>query len=422
MKKSFIFAVSALLLATGMLSATGQQDTSAGKDVTLSVLWFDDNNESQVLQNVMSDYLTAHPNIHLDMQVVPFKDYDQKLKMMIAGGTPPDLARVTTNEVVTFTSQLLPLNDKISNFDQVIKGFGKAPMGFATKANGDVVALPTTATANGMLVNVDAFTKAGIDIRKLSKTWNWDQWYDAMKKVVAANDKMDYALGLDFSPHRWSTLMYEAGGRFVNDAGTGMDFNTPEVLDALNFFKKLHDDKLAAPSVWMGSENPAELFKAGLVACHIGGSWNISDYASNIKDFQWAAVQMPKRKIRSSVVGGKFIAALQGAKNQQAALDFMVAFTDAKHNAAYCRDTFNLSGRTDIKVEYTSRAEDFTTMAADLAVTPAITAGDWKRPEISDIYSYIREQIVEGLLGNKTMAQVAQAIQDKGDAAFNKNK
>ena len=241
---------------------------------------------------------------------------------------------------------------------------------------------------------------------------------DAMKKVVTANDGVEYGLGYDFSPHRWSTLLYEAGGRFLNDTETAMNFNTPEALDALKFFKKLHDDGLIPSSVWMGSENPQELFKAQIVASHIGGSWVINKYNSDIKDFEWAAVNMPKRKIRSSVAGGKFVGVFQGAENEDVALDLMLHFSDQKHNAMYCKDTYNLSARTDANISYAARNEDFNAMAADLAVTPAITAEDWKSPELNKIYSYIREQIIEGLLENQTMEDTAKNIHDKGNSFF----
>ncbi len=407
-----------VLLSASMIWAAGAQDDAAEKDVTLSVLWFNDGNESEVFLNTISDYLEAHPNVSVDMQLVPFGDYEKRLKLMIAGGNPPDLARVTNNHVAMFADNLLALNDRVENFDEVIAGFNKASLAFATSGDGNLVALPTEATANGMIVNVDLFENAGIDIREFSKTWDWDQWYDAMNQVVAANDNLKYGLGYDFSPHRWSTLLYEAGGRFLADDGFGMGFATPEALDALNFFKKLHDDGLIPASVWMGSENPQELFKAGLVASHIGGSWVINKYNSDIKDFEWAAVNMPMRKIRSSVAGGKFIGVFEGAENEDVALDVMLHFSDKEHNAMYCKDTYNLSARTDAGVVYDARNDDFNAMANDLAVTPAITAVDWKSPELNKIYSYIREQIIEGLLGNQSMEETAQNIHDKGNSFF----
>jgi alpha-1,4-digalacturonate transport system substrate-binding protein len=369
-----------------------------------------------VFEEVMADFLKAN-DITLDFQIIPFGDYEKKLKLMVAGGNPPDLARVTNNQVALFNKQLLPLNDNIENFEALAGNYFESMLSMAT-FDGKLVAAPMEATANGMLVNTTYFSNAGIDVVELSKTWTWDEWVDAMKKVVEANEKCRFGLGYDFSPHRWSTLMYAAGGRFLNDDGTGMNFVTPEVLDALNFFKMLHDEGLAPKSVWMGSEKPQELFKAGVVACHIGGSWWINAYAKDIKDFEWAAVRMPKRKIRSSVPGGKFLGAFQGSENEDAALKVIEAFTAPERNAGYCKGTFNLPPRSDVTIEYPVRSKDFAVMADDLKVTPAYTASDWKSDEVNKIYSYIREQIVEGLLGNQTMEEAAQNIQDKGNSFF----
>jgi alpha-1,4-digalacturonate transport system substrate-binding protein len=401
-----------LVLCIGMCLSFSQADAAT----TLRVLWFNDADESAVFEEVMADFLKAN-EITLDFQVIPFKDYEKKLKLMVAGGNPPDLARVTNNQVALFNKQLIPLNNKIENFEALAGNYFESTLSMAT-FDGKVVAAPMEATANGMLVNKTYFSNAGIDIDEFSKTWSWDEWVDAMKKVVEANEKCRFGLGYDFSPHRWSTLMYAAGGRFVNDDGTGMNFVTPEVLDALNFFKMLHDEGLAPKSVWMGSEKPQELFKAGVVACHIGGSWWLNAYAKDIKDFEWTAVRMPKRKIRSSVPGGKFLGSFKGSENEDLALKVIQAFTDPERNANYCKGTFNLPPRSDVTIEYPVRSEDFAVMADDLSVTPAYTASDWKSAEVNKIYSYIREQIVEGLLGNQTMEEAAQNIQDKGNSFF----
>lgn len=416
----FARKIMALILLTVFtfsgLWAAGQAE--ADDEVTLTVLWFNDGDESDVFLEAISGYLEANPNVTVDLQLVPFQDYEQRLRLMIAGGTPPDIARVTNNQVAMFVDELLPLNGRVDNLDQVLAGFNDASIAFATGPTGDILALPTEATANGMIVNVDLFENAGIDILQLSENWTWDDWHEAMVQVVDGNPGLDYALGYDFSPHRWSTLLYEAGGRFLNDTETAMDFVTPEAIDALEFFKMLHDEELIPASVWMGSENPQELFQAGLVASHIGGSWVINKYASDITDFEWAAVRMPRRQIRSSVAGGKFIAGFEGSENEDAAIDLMLYFSEPAQNEYYCRETFNLSARTDVQIDYPRRTEDFTRMAMDLADTPAITAEDWKSPDLNKIYSYIREQIVEGLLGNITMRQVAQNIQDEGNSFF----
>jgi alpha-1,4-digalacturonate transport system substrate-binding protein len=384
---------------------------------TLTVLWFNDSNESDVFMATMADYLKSHPNISIDMQVVPFNDYENKLRMMIAGGNPPDVARIASAHVPLFANSLEPLSGK-PVFDTLSKSYFDSSLALGRDENGRLLVMPTEATANGMIVNITYFKKAGIDVEKLSQTWTWDQWVDAMKKVLKANPKAKYGITVDFSTHRFSTFLYEAGGRFLASNGKSMNFNTPETLDALKFFKKLHDEDLAPKSVWMGSENPQELFQSGLVACHVGGSWLINAYQKNIKDFEWAAVRMPKRKINSSVPGGKFVGVFKNSPNKKEALDLIAVFSDKEHNEQYCRDTFNLSARKDANITYATRSKDFSVFTEELKLTPAYTADDWKSSVVAKLNPYAREQIIEGLLGKQTMEQTAANIQAKGNSYF----
>ncbi|HWR11201.1 MAG TPA: sugar ABC transporter substrate-binding protein [Rectinemataceae bacterium] len=385
---------------------------------TLTVLWFNDANESEVFQNTMADYVAKNPNVKLDVQVVAFSAYEQKLKLMIAGGNPPDVARVTNNQISALIDVLLPLDGKIQGLEEMKKNYLPASLAFALDGKGKLVAFPTEATANGMLVNKTAFKNAGIDVDAISKTWTWADWETIIAKVIAANSKMKYGLAVDFTPHRFSTLMFQQGGHFLNATQTGMDFENPGTIASLRFFKNLHDKGLIPKSVWMGSENPAELFQAGLVACHIGGSWNINTYKQNVKDFEWGAVRMPKGTINSSVPGGKFIATFKGGKNEAEALRLITAFADKEHTSAYVRDTFNLSSRTDTVVNYPSNSKDFAIFLEELKVTPSFTANEWKNVELNKVSTFIREQIVQVLMGNLTPEQAAKAVQEKGSTYF----
>ncbi len=410
-KKKIASMMVLLLLAVALGSLWAQPKT------TLTVLWFNDANESDVFMATMADYQQDHPNVTIDMQVIPFKDYENKLRLMIAGGNPPDVARLASAHVPLFANSLEPLSGK-PVFDELAKGYFASSLALGQDDNGRVMVMPTEATANGMIVNKTYFKNAGIDVDKLSQTWTWDQWVDAMKKVLKANPKAKYGITVDFSTHRFSTFLYEAGGRFLSSDGKSMNFNTPETLDALKFFKMLHDEALAPKSVWMGSENPQELFQSGLVACHVGGSWLINAYSRNIKDFEWGVVRMPGRKINSSVPGGKFVGTFKNSPNKKEALDLIAVFSDKAHNEQYCRDTFNLSARKDANITYASRSKDFAVFTEDLNLTPAYTADDWKSDVVAKLNSYAREQIVEGLLGKQTMEQTAANIQAKGNSYF----
>ena len=108
MKRSLavLFCIFALF---SPLFAGGSKEAASG-DVTLTVLWFNDANESDVFMDTMQDYLEANPNVKIDLQVIAFGDYEQKLKMMISGGNPPDVARLTTSHVPILASSLEPID------------------------------------------------------------------------------------------------------------------------------------------------------------------------------------------------------------------------------------------------------------------------------------------------------------------------
>ena len=402
-----------VLAAFMPLFAGGSSESAADEDVTLTVLWFNDANESEVFEECIQDFLAENPNVKVDVQVVAFGDYQQRLKMMISGGNPPDLARLTTSDVTVLASSLAPVDPYLADPAATKAEFMPSMLAFVLNKDGEMIGYPTEATANGMLVNLTAWENAGIDVRELSKTWTWPEWEEAVKKVIAANEGMEYGLAVDYTMHRFATLLYQFGGSFMNEDQTAFDMVKPENIATIEYFKHLHDEGLVPESVWLGSENPAELFQAGLVACHIGGSWNINTYNTNVKDFEWCAVNSPKGEIVSSVPGGKFIAAFKDSDHLEEAMALMASFSDKQHNEQYCLGTFNISSRTDAEIDYPTNSEDFAVFQQDLMATPAFTAIEWSSPEVTQNSTFMLEQVVQALMGNITADQACQNIQDR---------
>jgi alpha-1,4-digalacturonate transport system substrate-binding protein len=414
MKKLFLVLAILAIVASGAF-ATAQAEV---KPTTLTVLWFNDANESDVFSATIADYLAANPNVKVDLQVVAFADYEQKLKMMISGGEAPDVARVTTNMMASLVDTFEPIDSYVADINAVKAQFMPAMLAYTLDREGHMLAYPTESTANGMLINKTAFDNAGIDVAAVSQNWTWSQWAEIMKTVIAANPTMKYGLAVDFTPHRFSTIMYQFGGHFLNADQTAMDFNNEGTINAIKFFKEMHDQNLIPKSVWLGSENPAELFQAGIVACHIGGSWNINTYNKNVKDFEWTVVRCPVGTQRSSVPGGKFVASFKASPNKVEAMKLMAAFSDKAHNEAYCLGTFNLPSRLDAQIQYPTNTEQFSVFAKDLADTPAYTASEWKSPSLAKVTTTIKEQIVQVLLGNITAEQAVKNVDEFGAQFF----
>jgi alpha-1,4-digalacturonate transport system substrate-binding protein len=420
MKKAMISVFLVLCLTMGACQRSNKETAGGEKEAPLTVIWFNDANESDIYLAVMDDYYKANPRIKLDFQVVAYNEYEQKLKMLIAGGTPPEAARLTNNHISNLIDSLLPLDGYVPNLEGVKKNYMPASLAYATNGRNELIAFPTEATANGMLVNKTAFKNAGIDVDEVSKNWTWQSWEDTIKKVLAANPNIKYGLALDRSMHRFATLMYQYGGHYLNDTQTGMNFSHPGTVQAIKMVKDLHDRNLMPPSVWLGSENAAQLFQAGIVACHIGGSWNINSYNQTVKDFEWGAVHNPKGTTVSSVPGGKFIASFKDCASPREAVDMMLVFADKDHTARYAKDTFNLSSRIDTVIDYPSNNQDFKVFGEDLKATPAYTANEQKNLVLNSVTPYVLEQMAEILLGKVSIEAAVRDIDAKGTTYFKK--
>jgi alpha-1,4-digalacturonate transport system substrate-binding protein len=369
----------------------------------------------------MQSYLGSHPNIKIDLQVIAYTGFDEKLKMIISGGDVPDFARLTTGSITVFAEQTLPLAPYISNIKELEKDYMPAMLPWTYNGAGEIMALPIEVSANGPIVNKTAFRNAGIDIDEVSKTWTWEEFPEIVKKVVTANPNIQYGLVVDKTIHRFATLAYAFGARFLNNDMTAMNFESSEMIQAIRFFKSMVDDGTMTPSVWLGTQNSNEVFQSGVAAVHIGGSFNLNGHNTNIKNFEWGAVHNPKARILSSVPGGKFIASFKGAKYPQEAADLIKTFADKAHLSQYCRDTFNMSPRVDTAIEYPSNTADFQIFGEDLSVTPEYAGAEWVPPAILGMQSSFLEQMGEVLQG-KVSAEQAAANLDKQAAEkfFNK--
>lgn len=419
--KKILMVLLCVMVFTPMVFANGEKETQKDekKDVTLTFLWFNNQDESQTLNKILEPYLAANPNVKVDLQILAGNSsYEQKIKMMVSGGNPPDLVRLSSGMLSNVISSLQPMDDYIGDTKAFKSNYYDGSIAYAINAQDKIVAIPNELTVNGMIVNKTAFDNAGIDVKEIAKTWTWTDWEGIVKKVITANPNMKYGLAVDYTTHRLSTMLYQFGGHYMNADQTKMDFNNPKTIAFLKYFNHLQNDGFMPKSVWLGSENPKELFQAGLVACHIGGSFNLQAYDKVIKDFDWCVVPMPKQEIRSSVLGGKFMATFKDSKNKDEAAKLLLYLADQKQTEDYCKGIMSLSSRKDSNIVYPTRNEDYQIFVNELAATPGFTSDEWKNLDLNKVFPYVLDQVVQVLMGNLTPEQAAANVDQKGSVYF----
>ncbi|PTW00135.1 carbohydrate ABC transporter substrate-binding protein (CUT1 family) [Halanaerobium saccharolyticum] len=410
MRKNLFITITALLLVGLMAVPAFAQET------VLDFVWFSDGVEGEVLKDIIDDYQEENPDVEFNIIEVPYNELNTKIKTMVAGGNPPDLARVSNPGELS--SALLNLNDSIGQ--DYLDNFVESTHPYVM-VDGEMLAVPIDVTANGIIYNKDYFEAAGIDVpdteEELDDLWTWEEWANALEKVVEESNAR-YGLAYDYSPHRWSTLLYQAGGSFFSKDWSEVTINSPEGERAVEFFVELHDRNIIPESIWLGGENPNTLFRSGLTAMHFAGNWMLTNYRDNIENFDWGVAYMPKGKIRSSVVGGKFVAGFKDSDNKEAAVDFLKYFSSQKVNAKFCEESLFLSARTDnSKLNYSFGSDMFEIFSNELAVSPPEAGSDWAYNEaMSRIYDDIRQNVVKSIQKEITPKEAVENIEELAES------
>ena len=394
-------------LALGTLTGCSGGGKAESKEKKLEVVWFSDNKEGESFMKLADAYMKEHPDIKIELIEVPYSDLESKIKNMINGKEAPAIARLTN--LGPFQNQLVDLGQYVSNKDEFVNSFGE---GLKFVFDDKVLAAPMDVTANGLIYNKTAFEKAGVVVpQSEDEIWTWDEWKTAMKTVMEKGG-CKYGLVYDKSPQRFTTLLYQAGGDLLNKDLNASDFNTEENKHAIQFFKDLHDEEIVPSSVWLGSENPNNLFRTGQVAMHFSGSWMIANYKDQITGFDWGVTYLPKEAMRSSVPGGKYLAAFQNTGVEKEAAEFIEWISKAENNAKYCEENSYLSQvKGNESLNYAFGKEYFNIFSKELAATSSRPGSEWGYQALTGaVQGDLRDKLVEVLAGKLSVDQYTEEM------------
>lgn len=381
-----------------------------GEEVkTLELMWFSDGAETAAMQKLIDQYEAEHPTIKIELLEVPFEDMSKKIMMAASGGEAPALVRTTEGIISNCNEAFVDIADYVEDSDALLKQFISSIQSYFVQ-NGKICALPTDVTANGLIYNKTAFDKAGVSVPSSpDDIWTWEEFIADLRIVMEKGD-VAYGMVIDNPSHRWSTILYEYGGRLVSPEGPA--FNSPEALAAIAMTKSLFDEGIVPKSTWLGGEDPNNLFRSGQVAVHLAGNWMLTNYRDNIKDFEWGVTYMPIEKNRSSVPGGKQLAACANTGVEKEAVDFILWATGQEANQQYCEESLFISPRLDnAQLNYSFGSEFFAIFADELANTVDAAAFDWGFPGLAaKIGTELTYGMYDVMAGTRTAEDLVEAV------------
>ncbi|MFC3491731.1 ABC transporter substrate-binding protein [Glycomyces rhizosphaerae] len=314
----------------------------------------------------MADKYLEETGITVDIDDIPYDDFNTRLRNAAQADGLPDMARVQAIDPI-WMNQLEDLSDVASEA-------GVMENLVTENEEGEVPTFLTDLTAVGLYVNKSLFDEAGVAYPTTAdQIWTWDEFIAAVKEVKAATGAR-YGLVMDPSSHRLRSMMYQFGSNGF-ELGDDCTYSTDEATTtaALQFFADINDDDVMPRSVWVSGDDPNALFKSGQVAAYYSGSWQVADFQANIADFEWASAIMPAQTRRATNLGGGYVVVYKGDKSQTA-LDFINWLFSAENYTEICEISGFLPVIQGLDIDYGASQTSFDLYNEEIAASDPISS------------------------------------------------
>jgi multiple sugar transport system substrate-binding protein len=271
--------------------------------------------EGEKLDVLAKDFMAANPGVQVKVTPIAWDVAHDKLLTSVAGDTTPDVSQMGTTWMGEFatTGALAELPEDIS-LDGTFEGARNTAI-----VDGTPYGVPWYVETRVLYYRTDIAEKAGIT--EPPTTW------DELKQMAKAmKEKGGAKYGISLSPNNWQEFMpfvWQNGGEGATEEG--FSFDSPEVVEALEFYQSFFEEGLTAPSVPEGFA-VEQAFIAGTHPMFFSGPWHMSlieETGGAEMEGKWAVAPMPKQETGTSFVGGSDLVVFEGSENKDAAWAFV---------------------------------------------------------------------------------------------------
>ncbi len=299
MKKILSLLVVLTVVLLGVIPATAQEGPAAPEldwtalpvedGATLTVSGWGDQTEQQVVLDSIARFNAVFPDVTVNFEPIP-NDFQTVMKANMAAGTAADVFYVDADLMTAFgrTGQLLALDEYMDMIGLSRDAYVPALIDMFTFE--DVTyALPKDMGSLGLVYIPRFFDEAGIDYP--TADWTWDDMIEAARTITEETGTPGMCVPPDVG--RWPAAVYQAGGEIVNADFTEALFNSPEAVEALNFWYGMYDEQIGAWPTDIGVGWCGEAIGREATAMAWEGGWMINYMNLDFPDVEYAIVPLP---------------------------------------------------------------------------------------------------------------------------------
>jgi alpha-1,4-digalacturonate transport system substrate-binding protein len=257
--------------------------------IALRFLCFNDGNECEVYDDLLSRFSSENPDISVLVDVAAEADVHQRLAAELEAGAPPDFARLSDLDVLK--GHYLNLRPLLTDPEYLYRIFPDIIFRSMSSYFQDIglYGYPDAAAVVAPFVNVSLFEQA--DVAVPAEGASWDEWLAALDEVVM-NTAAAYALSVDNKDHRLVGPAMSLGADYYSGGLSLADLDG--LRDFLEILTELMENGKTPADTLLGTGKSQEYFVRGETVMYICGSWKVEDVAAQVgDDFDWAIVANP---------------------------------------------------------------------------------------------------------------------------------
>lgn len=349
LKKRILSAALAAALSLSMVACGGATSSSEGEStqkieadgegVTLTMACWGSELDVKAYQERADLLHEKYPELTLKVMNLPNDGYDTKIQTMLASDNAPDIIQVAES------SNSYASKGVFADIGQMAQDAGvdmESRFGGATEAykwQGKLYAMPDRSGAMVLYYNRDMFDAAQVEYP--TKDWTWEDFLSAAQALTVAGDDgvvTQYGFAAGGWWPWWMSFMYQNGGRILDESMENVVVNSPENVEAINFYTDLVHKYKVAPSAddysrfGLKDGQPDPLFAQGHTAMCLTGYWNIGSLSS-VEEINWNIAPLWKNKESATFSFGSGLAIPEKCENKEAAFKAVEFLTSEEGQA-----------------------------------------------------------------------------------------
>ncbi|NLG98559.1 MAG: sugar ABC transporter substrate-binding protein [Chloroflexi bacterium] len=278
---------------------SAQQPEQSKEQVTITyAIW--EQMQVEAHEQIIAAFEAKHPDINVELQLVPWSEYWNKLQTSLAGGSSFDTFWMNGPNFQVYASKgvLMDLQPMIEENNIDMSVFPKSLVDLYSY-QGHSYGIPKDFDTIALFYNKDLFDAAGVEYP--NENWTWDDLKAAAEKLTH-DDVYGFATLVGDQNGYWN-FVYQNGGKMLTDDAKQTLIAEPAACDAVKYLYSFVENKTAPDGSITTSVDPStQMFPGGKLAMLTGGSW-IANFLHE-SDVNVGVAPLPKGKQRATIIHG----------------------------------------------------------------------------------------------------------------------